>query len=118
MRISSIRLLAALWLAGCAFQGTPYHDRASALGALAVGSTTSSEVRAAWGLPLRDVIMQDGRHVLTYQYIDPYSENGTFGTITSQFAPLGSTTTAVTGQITLTFDPKGVLIDYATYGLS
>jgi hypothetical protein len=59
MRIWSIPLLAVLWLAGCASQGTPYHDR---LSALAVGRTTSSEVRAAWGPPLRDVTMQDGRH--------------------------------------------------------
>jgi hypothetical protein len=83
-----------------------------------VGRTLSAMVTAAWGPPWREITMQDGRHVLTYQYLDTDSENGTFGASTSQFSLIGSTTTAVTGQVRLTFDPQGVLLDYGMYGQS
>ncbi|MGH7125822.1 MAG: hypothetical protein ACREFI_15720, partial [Stellaceae bacterium] len=55
-------LAAAALLAGCASQGTIERDRISEL---AVGHTTSAGLSTAWGPPLADVTLPDGRHVLT-----------------------------------------------------
>jgi len=115
MRIWNIPLLAALWLSGCASHGTIYRDRLSTQTA---GRTLSATVKAAWRPPWREITMQDGRHVLIYQYLDTDSENGTFGATRSQFGPIGSTTTPVTGQVRLTFGPQGVLLDHGMYGQS
>jgi len=107
-------LLAAIWLAGCAPQGTINRDQVFAL---TVGRTTSAQVTAAWGAPSRDVAMQDGGHVLTYHYIHiDLTQSGPFATTSSEFGPLGNPSTTVTGQVRLTFDPRGVLLNYAMYG--
>lgn len=106
-------LVAATWLAGCASQGTIERDR---LHELAVGSTTSTELTRAWGPPLTEATMTDGRHVLTYRYID--LQNGPTPYFAQGFGPIGGTANAVTGQVTLTFDPQGVLLSYDMSGRS
>ena len=107
-------LLAVLWLAGCASQGTIDREQ---LSQLAVGRTTSAELAASWGPPLRDTTMSDGRHVVTYRYI--YLQTGPIASFAGPgFGPIGSTTDTVTGQVTLTFDPSGVLLSYEMSGIS
>ena len=104
-------LLTAIWLAGCASQGTIDRDR---LSELAVGHTTSTELAGSWGPPLTEATMPDGRHVLTYRYID--MRTGPFNSFAPGFGPIGSTTDTVTGQVVLTFDPQGVLLSYEMFG--
>jgi hypothetical protein len=100
-------LAAAVLLAGCASQGTIERDQVSEL---AVGRTTSAELATAWGPPLADSTLPDGRHVLTYRYI--HMQTGPITTVVPGFGPIGSTTDTVTGQVALTFDLQGVLMSY------
>ena len=111
MRLWTV-LLAAIWLAGCASQGTIQRDQLSELD---VGRTTSAELATRWGPPLTDATMPDGRHVLTYRYI--HMQTGAIASFAPGFGPIGSTTDTVTGQVTLTFDPQGVLLSYAMSGI-
>jgi hypothetical protein len=108
MRLRTV-LWAAIWLAGCAGHGTIDRGR---LSDLAVGLTTSAGLTRAWGPPLTDATMPDGRHVLSYRYID----NGWDSSFTWGFGPVGSPTDTVTGQVTLTFDQQGVLLSYDMFG--
>lgn len=110
MRLCAL-LLTAMLLVGCASQGTIDRDR---LSELAVGRTTSTELASSWGPPLTDAAMPDGRHVLTYRYID--LRTGPFTSFAPGFGPIGSTTDTVTGQVRLTFDPQGVLLTYEMFG--
>ncbi len=112
MRLWAI-VLAAFWLAGCASQGTIDREQ---LSQLAVGRTTSAELATTWGPPLRDTTMSDGRHVMTYRYI--YLRTGPIASFAGPGIPIGSTTDTVTGQVTLTFDPSGVLLSYEMSGIS
>ena len=111
MRLWIILLAAAICLADCASQGTIPRDK---LSDLAVGRTTSAELAIAWGPPLRESTLPDGRRVLTYRYI----ENGPTASPTRGFGPISSPTDTVTGQVMLTFDPQGVLLSYDMFGLS
>jgi hypothetical protein len=106
MKLATILLAAAL-LAGCADQGTVERDR---LSDLAVGRTTTAELAGAWGPPLRDATMADGRHVWTYRTI--HLQTGPVVGFGPGFGPIGSTTDALMGQVTLTFDLQGVLLSY------
>jgi len=99
--------LAMVLVAGCTSQGTVERDR---LSELAVGRTTSAELTTAWGPPLADSTLPDGRHVLTYRYI--HMQTGPITTIVPGFGPVGSTTDTSTGRVTLTFDLQGVLMAY------
>jgi hypothetical protein len=112
MRLWAI-LLAAFWLAGCASQGTIDREQ---LSQLAVGRTTSAELTTSWGPPLRDTTLSDGRHVVTYRYI--YLQTGPITSFAGPGFPIGGTTDTVTGQVSLTFDPGGVLLSYEMSGIS
>ena len=105
-----IPLAMTIWLVGCASQGTIDRDR---LSELAVGRTTSAALAGSWGPPLTEATMPDGRHVLTYRYIDMRTGPYTFA---PGLGPIGSTTDTVTGQVRLTFDPQGVLLSYEMFG--
>jgi hypothetical protein len=94
-------------LAGCADQGTIERDR---LSDLMVGQTTSTGLAGAWGPPLRDATMPDGRRVWTYRTV--HLQTGPIAAFAPGFGPIGSTTDAVMGQVTLTFDEQGVLLSY------
>ena len=107
MRFRPILLALAL-LAGCSDQGTIESNR---LSDLTVGQTTSTELTSLWGPPLRDATMPDGRHVWTYRTI--HLQTGPTVAFAPGFGPIGSTTDTVMGQVTLTFDDKGVLLSYA-----
>jgi len=111
MRLWTV-LWAAIWLAGCAGHGTI--DSGRLFSDLTVGRTTSAELTRAWGPPLADATLSDGRHVLTYRFID----NGWTTGLQWGFGPVGSPSDTVTGQVTLTFDPQGVLLSYDTFGRS
>jgi hypothetical protein len=100
-------LPAVALLAGCASQGTIERGK---LGELAVGRTTDAALATSWGPPLRGATMPDGRRVLTYRYI--HIETGATASFAPGFGPIGSSTDTVTGQVTLTFDPRGVLLSY------
>ena len=106
-------LVAAIWLVGCASHGTINRDR---IFELAVGGTTSAQVTRAWGPPVREATLTDGRQVLTYRYTDLL--NGPTPYFAPGYGPIGSTTNAVTGQVRLTFDPQGVLLSYDMYDRS
>ena len=107
MRFRPILLAAAL-LAGCSDPGTVESNQ---LSDLTVGQTTSAELTGLWGPPLRDATMADGRHVWTYRTI--HLQTGPTAAFAPGFGPIGSTSDAVMGQVTLTFDDKGVLLSYA-----
>ena len=106
MRLRSILLAAAL-LAGCADQGTIERDR---LSDLAVGRTTTTGLSSAWGPPLTDSAMPDGRRVWTYRTIHLQTGAGTG--FEPGFGPIGSSTDALMGQVSLIFDTQGVLLSY------
>ncbi len=101
-------LLVAALLAGCADQGTIERDR---LSDLAVGRTTTTELANAWGPPLRDATMPDGRRVWTYRTV--HIQTGPIVTMVPGFGPIGSDSDTLMGQVTLTFDRQGVLLSFA-----
>ncbi len=105
MRLLPMLVLTA-FLAGCADQGTIERNQ---LSELAVGRTTTAELTQAWGPPLRDAAISDGRHVWTYRTID--MQTGPITTMAPGFGPIGSTSETLMGQVLLTFDAKGVLQD-------
>ena len=107
MRVWATLLVATL-LAGCVSQGTIERDR---LSDLSVGHTTSTELASAWGPPLTDSTMADGRRVWTYRTI--HMQTGATASFSPGFGPIGSSTDVLMGQVTLTFDTQGVLLSYA-----
>lgn len=107
MRLPTILLAAAL-LAGCASPGTIESDK---LAELAVGRTTSAELVSAWGPPLAEATLPDGRRQLTYRTI--HMQTGPITAFAPGVGPIGSSTETMTGQATLTFDAQGVLMSYA-----
>jgi hypothetical protein len=110
MRLWTI-LVTAIWLAGCASQGTVDRDK---LSELAVGRTTSAELASSWGPPLTEARMPDGRHLLTYRYVD--MRTGPILSFVPGLGPVGSTVDTATGQVILTFDPRGLLLSYDMSG--
>ncbi len=106
MRLPAMLLTAGL-LAGCAGQGTIDRER---LSDLAEGRTTSTELARAWGPPLRDATMPDGRHVWTYRTV--HLQTGPIVAFAPGFGPIGGTADPAMGQVTLTFDPEGVLLSF------
>jgi hypothetical protein len=106
MRLRAMLLAVAL-LAGCEDQGTIERDQ---LSDLSVGRTTSTELTSLWGPPLRNATMPDGRRVWTYRTI--HLQTGPIAAFAPGFGPIGSTSDATMGQVTLTFDDQGVLLSY------
>jgi len=107
MRFLPMLLLPAL-LAGCADQGTIERER---LSDLSVGRTTTTELASAWGPPLRDATMPDGRRVWTYRTI--HMQTGPIVAMAPGFGPIGSNSETLMGQVILTFDTQGVLLSVA-----
>jgi len=108
MRLPTLLLVAGL-LAGCADQGTIERDR---LSDLAVGRTTTAALTTAWGPPLRDATMPDGRHVWTYRTVHVQTGPAVGIGFAPGSGPTSSTSDALMGEVALTFDPQGVLLSY------